>query len=76
MASATRSKSAGLNAVVSPADRFPGTFLELISTTPSQPLTGRRTIAPSLLIKPDSADRHTSFTVWPARANFLPRNDP
>jgi hypothetical protein len=76
IANATRSKSAGLNAVVPPADNCPGRFFELTSTSPSRPLTGRRTMAPSLLINSASAGRHTSFTVCPASASFVPSNEP
>ena len=45
--------------VILPGDviGFPVSFFELISTRPSRPLTGMRTIAPSLLIRSASAGK-------------------
>src|SRR5947209_20535016 len=76
MASATRWYSAGLTPAVPPADILPGSFLELISTSPSRPLTGMRTIAPSLLISSASAGRQIRCTACPARASLVPRSEP
>src|SRR5262245_47849773 len=47
-----------------------------MSTSPSRPLTGRRTMAPSRLIKSASAGRHTKFTVCLASASFVPKSEP
>src|SRR5258707_15026215 len=76
MASATRWCSEGLTPAVPPADILPGSFFELISTSPSRPLTGMRTIAPSLLIRSASAGRHTRCTACPASASLVPRSEP
>src|SRR5258705_13683115 len=76
IASATRWESDGFTPAVPPADILPGSFFELISTSPSRPLTGIRTIAPSLLISSASAGAHTRCTACPASASLVPRSEP
>src|SRR6266581_2393342 len=76
MASATRWCSEGLTPAVPPADILPGSFFELISTSPSRPLTGMRTIAPSLLIRSASAGRQIRCTACPASASLVPNSEP
>src|SRR5690349_21127436 len=76
IASATRSYSFGLMAAGTSAESLPGSLRESTSTSPSRPLTGRRTRVPSLLMSSASWGRQTSFTLWPAMRSLVASSDP
>ena len=76
IASATRSKSAGLTSPGPAARRLPGNFFEFSSTGSLRPRTGRRTIAPSLLNASISAGRQTIVILWPPNSNLVASSDP
>src|SRR5689334_20113024 len=71
----TRSYFEG-SASVPVASTLPGAFFELISTSPSRPFTGMRTIAPFELMSAASCGRQTSVTSWPPSASFTPSSEP
>ena len=76
IAKTTRSWSEGFASSGPQAETCPGRLRVQISTKPSRPLTGNRTMAPSELISSASFGRHTRVTECPAIANFVASSDP
>ena len=72
----TRSCPAGLASTGVHAESLPGSLRDSTWTSLSRPLTGRRTIAPSLLNNSASAGVQTIFTVCPASSSLVASSDP
>ena len=54
----------------------PGSGAEVISSSPCQPLIGKRTRVPSRLIRSAVSRVHTSDTRWPAMSSLVPSSEP
>ena len=76
IASATRSKSAGLTSPGPAARKLPGSIFDFSSTGSLRPRTGSRTIAPSPLNASISAGRQTIVILWSPNSSLVASSDP